>query len=478
MQPVHPTVILGGGFVGLFTALSLSHQHYGRPIVLIDQRDRFVFKPLLYELLTGELHGDQVCPSYVDLLSQTAVSFVQDTVESVDLSQRQITLQSGKHYRYEHLVVALGSCPSYFNTPGAEQYALPFTTAQQALTLRYQLKARLRQALSTVDLARRRQLLTVAVIGAGPAGVELACTLADILPVWYDAMGGNYEELRVVLINRSNEILNGDINSQLRQQARRSLQNRTIAVELILEAAVKTLSDDGIHYIQYGQPKQLPTRTIAWTAGTEPHPLLKTLALESHSRDARGRLRVLPTLQLLEQPSVFVGGDAAYVSDRPQPPTAQVAYQHGKAIAANIMAIAAGRDPQPAQVSLRGTLMKLGIGEGIANLFDRFTVHGEVGHLIREATYLELLPTPLHNLKATAEWLADGLLLRHQPRSIHPDHVNRTPVLAGATAIFVSVAISVPLIWRAAQPDFFQEMMAHTGIPALLDQLSPTRSPE
>ncbi|WP_460204258.1 hypothetical protein [Scytonema sp. NUACC21] len=82
-QASHPTVILGGGFAGLFTALHLSHQNYSHPIILIEQRDRFSFKPLLYELLSGELHSDQVYPRYKDLLAGSRVTFVQDTVKVI-----------------------------------------------------------------------------------------------------------------------------------------------------------------------------------------------------------------------------------------------------------------------------------------------------------------------------------------------------------------------------------------------------------
>ena len=92
----HPTIILGGGFVGLFTALHLSRQNYPHPIVLIEQRDRFSFKPLLYELLSGELHSQQVYPQYQELLSGSQVQFVRDTVQKIDLHHQRITLASGQ----------------------------------------------------------------------------------------------------------------------------------------------------------------------------------------------------------------------------------------------------------------------------------------------------------------------------------------------------------------------------------------------
>jgi NADH dehydrogenase len=470
-----PTVILGGGFVGLFTALHLSQQNYPDPIVLIEGRDRFTFKPLLYELITDELHTEQVCPRYTDLLTGSPVSLVQDTVQVIDLHRCQVVLESGKAYQYGKLVVALGNQTSYFKIAGAAENTFPFTSAPEAIALKTHLQDCLKTAIQTRDPEERQHLLTVAIIGAGPAGVELACTLADILPVWYDMMGGDYEEIRIVLVNRSNEILKGDINSRLRQTAEKSLRNRTVAVELLLDAAVTAITPTGVEYTQKGEPKFLNAMTVAWTGGTQPHPLLKTLPLPPENRNQRGQLQVAPTLQLPDFPEVFVGGDCSYVVEAPQPPTAQVAYQQGKAIAYNLKAMSAGRSPIPAEVNLRGTLMKLGLDEGVANIGDRVELKGELGHLIRQATYLELLPKPVYNFKATAEWLTDELLQRHQPQSIHPQHNGKTPLVAGMTATLAGVLIAVPLIWRAAQPAQFQQQMVNTGIPTLLDRMVEKR---
>jgi NADH dehydrogenase FAD-containing subunit len=159
-------------------------------------------------------------------------------------------------------------------------------------------------------------------------------------------------------------------------------------------------------------------------------------------RDKHGRLHVSRTLQLRDFPEVFAGGDCAvdvqsstvegheykhlelhpelisYSSEphkdtKPLPATAQVAYQQGAAIAHNLKAIALGHEPKPAQVNLRGTLLKLGLENSAANIYDVFEVTGEVGHLIRQGTYLELLPTPVHNFKVTTDWLKDEIFHEH-----------------------------------------------------------------
>lgn len=101
---------------------------------------------------------------------------------------------------------------------------------------------------------------------------------------------------------------------------------------------------------------------------------------------------------------------------KPQPELAQVAYQQAKAIAHNLVNVSAGDVPRVGHVALRGTLMKLGTMEGAANIFDKYMVAGKTGHLIRHMTYLEMLPTPVHNLKVTGEWLSDELF--HRAKSL------------------------------------------------------------
>lgn len=475
MQPAsHPTIILGGGFVGLFTALHLSQQNYPHPIILIEQRDRFSFKPLLYELLSGELHSDQVYPRYKDLLAGSRVMLVQDTVNSIDLLDQSITVASGQRYTYRNLVLALGSKTAYFNTPGANQYTFPLTSGAEAIALRKHLRHRLHQAIQAKTVEERRYLLTVAIIGAGPAGIELACTLADLLPIWYDELGGDSEEIRIVLVNRSRDILKGDINSQLRCTVQRSLKHRQ--VELLFDAAVSAIHADQVQYQQQQQSQTLPAGTIVWTAGSNPNPLLAELPIAAENRDQRGRLIVKPTLQLPEFPEVFAAGDCATDRENPQPPTAQVAYQQGRAIAQNLKLQAAGKPPLPVQVHLRGTLMKLGLNESVANLFNKVQIQGQPGHLLRQATYLELLPTPTHNIQATAEWLTDELLQRHRPFT--PMQLGQTPFLRGIAAIAASIILATPLVWRAAQPQQFHQSLSWSGVPNLLDRITSASKDE
>ncbi len=440
---VHQTVILGGGFAGLFTALHLSHQHYPRSVILIDQNDRFCFKPLLYEYFSGEMKPNQVVPRYQELLDRSGVILVQDTVQAIDLSQKHIQLTSGNQYSYSNLVLALGSVTGYFNVEGAAEHALPFRTQADAIAIDHHLRDCLQQAMQLSDEIQRRRLLAIVVIGGGPTGVEMTATLADLIPQWYAAMGGNPQEVSVGLITHG-KILEGDVNSRLRETAEAALHDRAVPVEMMVRAKVSAIRPGKVEYQLDQQPREAVASTIIWTAGTTTHPLIKSLPIPDQHRDKQGRLHLLPTLQLPDFPDVFAGGDCAvdlqssdrkgdeYEHSQPQPdqsnhaeakhpdakplpPTAQVAYQQGAAIAYNLKALALGYDLKPAHIGLRGTLLKLGLENSVANIFDAIQIEGEAGHLIRQGAYLELLPTPIHNFKATTQWLREEMFDRAQP---------------------------------------------------------------
>ncbi|ARV58372.1 NADH dehydrogenase [Nostocales cyanobacterium HT-58-2] len=437
---VYQTVIIGGGFTGLFTALYLAHEHYPRSVILIDKNERFCFKPLLYEYFDGEMDTLQVVPRFTKLLQGSGVIFVQDTVQSIDLHQNAVKLASGNSYNYSNLVLALGSVTGYHQVEGAKENAFPFWTQADAIALDRHLRDCLQKAAQTEDIEQRRKLLTVVVVGGGPSGVEMAATLADFLPHWYSALGGNSAEIRVILLNHGQQILHGDINDQLRSIAEKELQKRTVPIEILTEAEATAVHPNTIEYKSNNEVKTLPTYTTIWTAGTSTHPLIQDLPISKEHRDHHGRPIVTPTMQLLDFPEVFAGGDCAAVQDNSLPPTAQVAYQQGANIASNLKAIALGEEPKQKNVNIRGTLLKLGINDAAANLFNIFEVAGEPAHLIRQGTYLTLLPTPIHDFKATTEWLDEEIFHHH----LDPHDVGKKVVqaveLVGAGVVGVLVA--------------------------------------
>jgi NADH dehydrogenase len=156
------------------------------------------------------------------------------------------------------------------------------------------------------------------------------------------------------------------------------------------------------------QIEELSATTMIWATGTSINPLIDTLSIPEASRDKQGRLKLTNTMQLLDFPEVFAGGDCT-VAEQPLPATAQVAYQQGAAIAHNLQALTEDLPLLTVEIGLRGTLLKLGLDESVADLYDRYQVKGHMGHLIRQAAYVDLLPTPARNFKGTIEWLSDEL---------------------------------------------------------------------
>ncbi|MBD2680655.1 MULTISPECIES: NAD(P)/FAD-dependent oxidoreductase [Nostoc] len=437
---VYQTVIVGGGFTGLFTALHLAHEHYPRSVILIDKNERFCFKPLLYEYFDGEMDTVQVVPRFSELLKGSGVIFVQDAVQSIDLHQREVKLVSGNSYNYSNLVLALGSVTGYHHVDGARENAFPFWTQADAIALDKHLRDCLQKAIQTQDIEQRRKLLTVVVVGGGASGVEMVATLADFLPHWYSALGGNRTEIRVILLNHGEKILDGDINDPLRPIAEKELQKRSIAIEILTGAEATAVHPNAIEYKSNDEIKTLPTYTTIWTAGTSIHPLIQELPIPKEHRDSHNRPLVTPTMQLLDFPEVFAGGDCAAVVDSSLPPTAQVAYQQGANIARNLKALALGEDPKPVKVNIRGTLLKLGLHDAAANLFNIFEVAGESAHLIRQGTYLTLLPNPIHDFKATTEWLDEEIFHHHLDQHDVGKKVVQTVELVGAGVVGVLVA--------------------------------------
>jgi len=411
---IRQTVILGGGFTGLYTALQLRRNNYPHSVILIDQKERFRFRPLLYDYVSDQMDEQQVMPRFEDLLRGSGVHFVQDTVAGIDLPNRQVQLQTGTVCPYSNLVIAPGSVTGYFGVEGAQENTIAFRDSDDAIALTQHIRTCIDQAMQSDDPADRRQLLTFVIVGGGPTGVELAATLADLVPEWWcQQAGGNFQDVRVVLLNRGSEILAGDINDPLRGIADQQLRQRAIAVEILQEATATAIRPDAVEYKQGEESATLATHTTIWTAGTATHPLLKDLPIAEEHRDRKGRLVVTPTLQLPDYPEVFAGGDCVSLEGASLPPTAQVAHQQGMAIAANLQALNTGKDLKPVDISLRGTLMKLGLEEGAANIYDRVQVEGKAAHLIRQGTYMSLLPNPVHNAQAGLKWFNDEVLDRY-----------------------------------------------------------------
>jgi demethylphylloquinone reductase len=290
--------ILGGGFGGLYTALRLSQlpwESTQKPeIVLVDQSDRFLFSPLLYELLTGELQTWEIAPPFEELLQRTGVRFYQGVVSGIDIDQQRVNVQEGPEIPYDRLVLALGGETPLDLVPGATAYAYTFRTISDA----YRLEERLR-FLEESDAEKIR----VAIVGAGYSGVELACKLADRL--------GERGRFRIVEI--ADEILRTSPEFN-REAAKKALETRGVFLDL--ETKVESIEQNTISLEYKNQLDTIPVDLVIWTVGTRVAPVVKSLSLKQNQR---GQISTTSNLQVIDHPEIFALGDLADCHDAEGP---------------------------------------------------------------------------------------------------------------------------------------------------------------
>lgn len=387
--------ILGGGFGGLYTALYLSRFAWVRAgkckMILVEQNDRFLFTPLLYELITGELQPWEIAPSYQKLLGGTEIAFYQQTIRGVDLKTRQVVLDDGAELAYDYLVLAVGTQNRWANIPGVQTHALTFRTLADVERLEARLK---------ILEASDRQRLRLAAIGGGANGVELACKLADRL----DKRG------QVHLIERGEEILK-NFPSGVRKAAYRALRSRNIKIDRLTE--VTAIEADSMTVVRDGKTVVLPVDLVLWTAGTQARDWIARLDCP---KSDRGKLLIHPSLQLVDYPEVFALGDLADIGNgsQPVPATAQAAYQQASRAAKNLAAALQGKRLQPFRYLHLGDMLTLGKGAAVVSS-SFLNLEGKLAAAIRRLVYIQRLPTLRHRLlvfKHLLVQVASGILAR------------------------------------------------------------------
>jgi NADH dehydrogenase len=382
--------ILGGGFGGLYTALQLSQFPWSstnRPeITLVDQRDRFLFAPLLYELLTGELETWEIAPPFTELLANTNIRFHQERVEAIDLQAKQIQLSNETTLPYDYLVLAMGGETPLDLVSGAEENAIPFRSLADA----YRLEEKLRH-LEQSELEKIR----VAIVGAGYSGVELACKLAERL--------GERGRLRIIEI--ADQILKTSPAFN-REAATKALSDR--GVWLDLETKVESITADTITLEYKGKVDTLPVDVVLWTVGTKVIDVVQSLPLK---QNARGQIIVTSTLQVVDHPEIFALGDLAESVDadgQKVPGTAQAAFQQASFASWNLWAVLTDRPLLPFRYSPLGEMMTLGTDNATLSGLG-IKLQGLPAHVARRLAYLYRMPTLEHQIKVGLNWITQPI---------------------------------------------------------------------
>lgn len=397
MTSVPRICILGGGFGGLYTALRL-HQLIWEPgqkpeITLIDRQTNFLFTPLLYELITGEMQSWEIAPPFAELLKGTDIRFVQGSVKKVaadaDLSQqvqKSVTLEDGTEIPYDRLVLALGCETPSDLVSGVIENAIPFRSLEDA----YRLDAKLR-VLEASSIERIR----IAIVGGGYTGVEVACKLADRLK----------ERGRIRLIQSRDTIL-PSAKQFNRNAALKALEQRGIWVDL--ETNVSEITADSIGLTYKDKTDIIPVEIVMWTVGNQVSPAINHFGLPLN---AQGKITVSDTLQVTDNPEIFALGDAAAILNDGQiiPTTAQVAFQQSDFVAWNVWSSLTDRPLLPFRYTDLGEMMILGDDNAVLSSFG-IQFDGPLAYLTRRLVYLYRLPTLEHQLKVGFNWLTQPLV--------------------------------------------------------------------
>lgn len=403
---IFPTIcIVGGGFGGLYTALHLQKYRYLRHsrILLIEPKDRFLFTPMMYELITGELQEWEIAPTYTSLIAGTNIIWKQSRANALDLLQQKVTTDKDESFSYDYLVVAKGAKSRPVNIPGVDEYTLTFRSLEDALRL----KARLDQLIQAQSLQLTSGPIRVTVIGGGPSGVELSGKISDYCAGKLSLA----DHIQVTLVERGETILK-PFKKGLRRLGQQAIARRQIKV--LTETSVSKVSAESvtIHAVNdvSGENSQvLPSHLTLWAVGTQPR---AWIGEQPVAHNEQGQRLTRRSLQLLNHDNVFVLGDGADMRSarkKPAPDTAQAAFQAASQVAANLAAMTRGRQPKPFNYLHLGDMLTLGIGEAGLWSFG-LTIGGRLAAICRRAVYIFRMPTRRHQIKvarrALREWFS------------------------------------------------------------------------
>jgi NADH:ubiquinone reductase (H+-translocating) len=411
-EPKH-LVILGGGFAGMTTAQNLE-QVFGADrsvhFTLVSETNALLFTPMLAEVAGSSLEPSHISTPLRTSLRRTQV--VRGRVSEVDLGARRvrIALEDGaiKELIYDHVVFALGAVSNYLGMQNVQELAFDFKSLLDAIRIRNHVIEMFERADRETDLEIRREMLSFVIAGGGFAGVELAGALNDFSRgILADYPNLSPADVQIVVIHSRDRIL-PELSESLGRYAQESMALRGVTFRLNCRltgcrAGCVVLSDGEVR-----------ARTLVWTAGTAPNPLLKTLGIET---DRRGAVVVESSMAVAGHPEVWALGDCAALKDGKTgaacPPTAQFALREARTLARNIRASLHGRALQPFHFDSLGALCVVGHHTACAELTVPFArqksmrFRGLAAWLLWRGIYLGKLPGLERKIRVLTDWVIE-----------------------------------------------------------------------
>jgi len=403
-------VILGGGFGGVYAAIHLEKllaREHAVEICLVSRDNFFLFTPMLHEIAASDLEITNIVNPLRKLLRKVEV--VVGHVSQIDLPNKRVLISSGycdhsQQIDYDHLVIALGSITNFYDLPGLADLAVPMKSLSDAIRLRAQILRHLEEANSECNLTDRQSLLTFVVAGGGFAGVETVAALNDFVREALPFYPNLSEDMLRVMLVHSGLVILPELGESLGRYTQKVLAGR--GIEVRLNARVKSMTENSVFLVD---SVAIPSRTLVWTAGTVPSPLISLLPCAKE----RGRIVVNQFLGVLDWPDVWAVGDCAFVPDirnpgKSHPPTAQHAIREGKVAAQNIAAALLGRPLRSFSFETIGLLASIGRRTGVARIFG-VNFSGFFAWWMWRTIYLSKLPGLDKKVRVAFDWTLDLL---------------------------------------------------------------------
>jgi NADH dehydrogenase len=400
---MHRTVIIGGGFGGLYAARALRHQDVS--VTLVDRRNFHLFQPLLYQVATGALSpGEIASPLRVLLRKQKNAQVLLAEAVDLDSAARSVILDKGT-VPYDSLIVAAGARHFYFGHDAWEPVAPGLKSLEDATRIRHKILYAFEAAEREPDPEARRRWLTFVIVGAGPTGVELAGALAEIATdsLRHDFRSIHPEESRILLLDALPRVLTAFPES-LSAAAERQLIR--LGVRVIPSVRVTAIDADGVTYSTGANSARIEAHTVLWAAGVKPSAWGEILSRRAGAElDRVGRVKVNPDLTIPGRPEIFVIGDLAYREQNGAalPGIAPVAMQEGRYAASVIVGRLGSRSVPSFRYFDKGYLAVVGRNSGVG-VIGGVKVHGFIAWFVWLFVHLMYLAEALNRALVFLRW--------------------------------------------------------------------------
>lgn len=422
-------VILGAGFAGIYTAINLKKLGRGLEIVLVDYNNYHLYKPMLHEVATGSVGPKHIIQPIRKILDENGFKFIRGMVQDIDFKKKIVKacqectdcealdhcsierfnlsisdIKSQKrNIAYDYLVVSLGGSPNFYNISGAKEFSLTLNDLKSSIEINRRVLEAFQIANCISDKKKRLKILTFAVIGAGPTGVEFASDLHDWIygVLLKEFTNIKIDDVKLYLIEAGSDILPLS-PKEIRKVAKQKIAEKNIKV--LIESPVVRIERDKLIL----KNSYIDTFNTIWTAGVKGNNLLSRWNIEKGPGD---RIIVDEFLEVVGKDGVYALGDCSLQKPKglsnPLPQTGQVAVQQAKFLVKHLSRKIENKKVVPLHFRELATVVSIGRYSAIGHIFGIFQISGFIGWIFWKILYFKHLMGLKKGLRGTLEWFHD-----------------------------------------------------------------------